>query len=79
MLKYFLFARVLRLGKDSRFDEWKDNFWVYFAVWMGQAVWIFLTALPVYIVISNPSTAPPITWDAIGLIIWIIGFSVSLI
>ena len=46
----FLFQRIQKSGKDSRFDEIKQSPTKFFGAWMMQATWISLTALPVFMV-----------------------------
>ena len=46
----FLLGRVMRDGKDSRFDKVKTRPARFLVFWAVQAVWILLTALPVYII-----------------------------
>ncbi|KAK9679166.1 hypothetical protein K7432_016375 [Basidiobolus ranarum] len=64
--------RVLKDGKDSRFNEIKQNP-VRFAIsWTMQAAWVFLTALPVYMINGIPyEYQPEISWiDYLGLGLW---------
>ena len=119
----FLFLRVLRTGKDSRFDELKDDpraspslpcgqsyrvqrlhlvcrrSWFcdaparaskeltpimstvccnhavkFFVVWTGQAVWVWVTLLPV-LILNATERDPRLRWsDVVGGIIWGAGF-----
>ena len=46
-LALFLLARVLVRGKDSRFDEVRNQFWVFLAFWVYQIFWVFVVSLPV--------------------------------
>lgn len=53
-----------------------------FAVpWFLQIMWVFITAFPVLIVLSNPSNSQPdLSWsDFLGLAVWIIGFSIEVV
>ncbi|KAJ1549362.1 hypothetical protein HK405_004630 [Cladochytrium tenue] len=74
----FLFVRVLRTP-DKRFDGLKKNFLAYSVPWALQIVWIYLTALAAFIVISNSSAKQaPLGWsDGIGIVIWVFGFMVE--
>ena len=45
----FLLWRVLQDGGDSRFVKAKTRPLVFFIFWAIQALWIFVTALPVYL------------------------------
>ncbi|KAI9222256.1 hypothetical protein BC828DRAFT_378879 [Blastocladiella britannica] len=80
-LGLFLFRRVLREGKDHRFDEIKINpakFLVYF---VAQIMWVWCTGLGVYIVASNPSATQPAlnALDIVGIVLWVIGFSTEIV
>ena len=45
----FLLWRVLQDGGDSRFAKAKTRPMVFLVFWAIQALWIFITALPVYL------------------------------
>jgi hypothetical protein len=42
-LGYFLFRRVMREGKDHRFDEIKNNPWSLLGAFGAQITWIWFT------------------------------------
>lgn len=69
----FLLARVHKAGKDGRFDEIKVNPWRWFSVWNIQGIWIFLTAMPVFVLNSAPDAAPLSKQDVAGFAIWSLG------
>ena len=74
-LGIFLFLRVLK-HKDSRFDALKQDPIKFAIPWAAQVLWIFVTPLPMYIVLGNNAKA----WmwsDYIGIIIWVFGFVVE--
>ena len=48
-LGWFLFARLSHDGKDSRFDAIKLNTLRFFNVWSVQAMWVFFTAMAVFV------------------------------
>ncbi|GFR40381.1 hypothetical protein Agub_g931, partial [Astrephomene gubernaculifera] len=43
----YLAARIARSGRDSRFDGVRDNPARFLVYWTMQAVWVFVTLLPV--------------------------------
>lgn len=49
----FLFQRVMKVGKDSRFDDIKQKPLSFLGAWFLQGCWISITALPVYMVSLN--------------------------
>jgi steroid 5-alpha reductase family enzyme len=79
-LGVFLFLRVLRV-KDVRFDNLKQNPIKFIGPWIIQVIWIYITALAVFIVLGNSgleSQSRTLIWsDWIGMIIWIFGFTVE--
>jgi len=74
----FLFARVLRDGKDRRFDNVKTKPRLFLVYWLMQGLWTVITSLPVNIINSkktDPEKAEAITIrDRFGWALWIAGF-----
>ena len=78
-LSGFLLFRILKTGKDDRFDDKRDKFWSFLGFWVAQMVWVWTVSLPVTLINS-----PNIThWhqprfgqgsDIAGVILWTIGF-----
>ncbi|KAI0091359.1 hypothetical protein BDY19DRAFT_935324 [Irpex rosettiformis] len=58
-LGYFLVARAIRAGGDSRFDEVKHQPLAFSFFWFAQATWVFVVGLPVYMVNTMDSSAHP--------------------
>lgn len=80
-LGLFLGYRVLSHGKDSRFDKIKHEPLKFSGYWAMQALWILLTALPVFTVNALP-VALHARWgalDTFGLAVWGTGFLFELI
>ncbi|TPX30701.1 hypothetical protein SmJEL517_g05783 [Synchytrium microbalum] len=77
----FLFIRVMKEGKDARFDGVKENPLQFSVYWALQVVWIYLTALPCWIVLGNDSyNEPNLVWsDYVGIVLWVYGFLVEVI
>ncbi|BDA48013.1 hypothetical protein COCOBI_11-2700 [Coccomyxa sp. Obi] len=73
----FLFFRVLKTGSDSRFDEVKSQPLKYLIYWTLQAVWVWVTLLPV--IILNGSDHNPGLWpsDIVGGVLWAVGFTIE--
>ena len=79
-LSGFLFLRIHKKGKDGRFDNLKTSPVRFLVPWTLQGLWIFLTANVVIVINSQSGSSPPLgIWDAIGLLIWILGFGIEVL
>jgi len=63
-LGVFLYVRVVRAGKDGRFDEIKHHRAKFFSLWAAQGLGIFLGALPVLCLNSTPQDTASARWSA---------------
>ncbi|GMF29663.1 unnamed protein product [Phytophthora lilii] len=76
----FLLLRVLRRGKDERFDEMRANCMAFFGFWVFQILWVFLVSLPV--VLAN-SCGEQLNADfggardIVGIVLWAVGMVVE--
>jgi len=78
-LSGFLLFRILKTGKDDRFDDKRDKFWSFLGFWVFQMVWVWTVSLPVTFLNS-----PNITQfdqprfgtgcDIAGIILFAVGF-----
>jgi steroid 5-alpha reductase family enzyme len=73
----YLLVRILKIGKDARFDDKRGNFLKFLAFWVLQAVSVWAIMLPATILLSLPSTAPLGPVSLAGAVIWIIGFAIE--
>ncbi|GBG27007.1 Potassium/sodium hyperpolarization-activated cyclic nucleotide-gated channel 4 [Hondaea fermentalgiana] len=73
----FLFRRILRDGKDGRFDKIKPNFLYFFNVWNTQGLWVYVTAYAVYIANAATEDAKLGALDYVGLAVWAIGMGIE--
>ncbi len=79
-LSSFLYVRIQRTGKDGRFDRLKTSPVRFLIPWTIQGLWVFLTMIVVIVINSQSGIAPKLgIWDAIGLLIWLLGFSIEVI
>lgn len=78
-LSGFLLFRILKTGKDDRFDDKRDKFWSFLGFWIFQMIWVWSVSLPVTILNSPNVTKfdqPSFGTgrDIAGVILWVIGF-----
>ncbi|KAF2253391.1 DUF1295-domain-containing protein [Trematosphaeria pertusa] len=55
-LSGFLLFRILKTGKDDRFDDKRDKFWSFLGFWVFQMFWVWTVSLPVTILNSPKVT-----------------------
>lgn len=78
-LSGFLLFRIIKTGKDDRFDDKRDKFFPFLGFWVFQMLWVWIVSLPVTILNS-----PNVTQfqqpnfgtgrDIAGVILFAIGF-----
>lgn len=73
----FLLYRVLRTGKDRRFDGIRDSFWQFGKFWLGQAITVWILMIPITLVLKGSTHQQVIT--VLGMVIWLLGFGVETI
>ena len=79
-LSIFLYRRIHRTGKDGRFDKFKTSPIRFLVPWTIQGLWVFLTMIVVIVINSQADSAPALgIWDVLGLLTWILGFSIEAI
>lgn len=75
----FLFRRVRKSGKDSRFDELKPSFVKFLNVWVIQGLWVTLTAGAAWTAITSANRAPIDALTVVGMVVWLVGFGVEVV
>jgi len=70
----YLFIRILRIGKDDRFDDKRGNFKRFLGFWILQALTVWLVMMPAVAALSLPGGLSFSPLTTLGLILWIIGF-----
>jgi steroid 5-alpha reductase family enzyme len=75
-LASYLFIRILKIGRDKRFDDRRDNFWEFAKFWVLQAISIWIILLPYIWLINQPAMEiKPLFY--VGLIIWAVGLAIE--
>jgi len=73
----YLFRRVLKSGRDDRFDTIKPSFVRFLNAWTLQGLWISLTLAAALAAITTNVHEPLGVVSYVGLAIWVIGFSIE--
>ena len=78
-LSGFLLFRILKTGKDDRFDDKRDKFFPFLGFWVFQMLWVWIVSLPVTVlnspaVQSYPQHAFGTGRDIAGIVLFAIGF-----
>ena len=81
-LSGFLLFRILKTGKDDRFDDKRDKFWPFLGFWVFQMLWVWTVSLPVTIlnspnVLQYPQPEFGKATDIVGIIIYVIAFGME--
>jgi len=79
-LSGFLLFRILKTGKDDRFDDKRDKFFPFLGFWVFQMIWVWTVSLPVTIlnspnVLQYPQPAFGTASDILGVIIFACAFA----
>lgn len=75
----YLLARIIKIGKDARFDDKRDDVMKFLAFWVLQAITVWVVMLPA-IVFLSADRAYSLSWVSIlGIILWVLGFTVEFV
>ncbi|KAK3178957.1 hypothetical protein OEA41_001095 [Lepraria neglecta] len=78
-LSGFLLFRIIKTGKDDRFDDKRDKFFSFLGFWVFQMIWVWTVSLPVT-VLNSPNVTKyrqpnfGTGRDIAGVILFVIGF-----
>lgn len=78
-LATFLFRRISRAGKDSRFDTIKTRPVSFLMAWTIQGLWVLLTAAAALAVITGGNREPLGVIGYLGIAIWLAGFVIEVV
>jgi steroid 5-alpha reductase family enzyme len=76
-LSSFLFRRIIKEGKDSRFDDIKPSFMRFLNVWSIQALWVVFTMAAALAAITTANRVELGLIALIGLVVWVFGFGIE--
>ncbi len=77
-LSLYLVVRVVRTGRDKRFDGIREDFIRFARFWVLQAVSVCLILLPVIFAFSRSSVGI-LPVQVLGAVVWVVGFLVETI
>ncbi|PMD16408.1 DUF1295-domain-containing protein [Hyaloscypha hepaticicola] len=77
-LSGFLLFRIIKTGKDDRFDDKRDKFFPFLGFWIFQMIWVWTVSLPVTVlnspnVTQYPQPAFGTGRDIAGVVLYSIG------
>lgn len=73
----FLFRRILKAGKDARFDEIKVSFVQFLNTWTLQGLWVTFTLAAALAAITTTNRKELGLFALIGTLVWIFGFAIE--
>jgi steroid 5-alpha reductase family enzyme len=76
-LGIFLFRRILRAGKDDRFDEIKPSFFRFLNFWTLQGLWVSLTLAAALAAITTTTRRELGLFALVGGLVWVFGFAIE--
>ena len=78
-LASFLFLRISRAGKDSRFDDIKSRPPRFLLAWTLQGLWVLLTAACAIAVITGGNREPLGVIGYVGIAVWTVGIVIEIV
>ena len=78
-LASFLFMRISRAGKDSRFDTIKQDPLRFMLAWTLQGLWVLLTAACALAIITGGNREPLGVIGFVGIAVWTIGIVIEIV
>lgn len=73
----YLFRRVMKHGKDERFDELKTDFARFLNTWTLQGLWVVLTAALAWVAITSDKKVGLDVFFWVGLLVWALGIALE--
>lgn len=75
-LGIYLGYRISKIGRDSRFDNIRNNFFKFLGFWVLQGISVFVILLNSFFVFKNQVTTFNF-WSILGIMIWSLGFLIE--
>jgi len=78
-LSSFLFLRIQKAGKDSRFDVIKNRPLRFLLAWTLQGLWVLLTAAAALAIITGTAREPLGVIGIVGVVVWAAGMTIEIV
>jgi len=75
----FLFGRIRKVGRDSRFDEIKPAFFRFLNAWTIQGLWTIFTLAAALAGVTSTRRVEIGSFAVIGMALWILGFTFEVV
>jgi len=73
----FLFRRILKAGKDARFDDIKVSLIRFLSTWTLQGLWVTFTLAAALAGITTTTRKELGLFTLIGFLVWVFGFGIE--
>lgn len=73
----YLFYRIIKIGKDARFDDKRGNFINFLQFWVLQATTVWLVMLPFSVYITSPSDDGALSFTLLGIVLFSLGLLIE--
>jgi len=75
----YLFYRIIKIKKDNRFDEMRENFWKFARFWFFQGISVWVIMLPVTLLLASRQGLSFGLYTLLGVIVWSTGLLIETI
>jgi steroid 5-alpha reductase family enzyme len=75
----YLFSRIRKAGKDSRFDDIKPSFLRFLNTWTIQGLWVTFTASAAWVAITTVTRRGLGIFALVGFLVWGVGFTIEVV
>ncbi len=77
-LAAYLFFRIMRIGRDARFNGVRERFWQFARFWFFQGVAVWIIMLPTTLWFALPAAGDGWSvWMAAGALVWLTGLVIE--